>query len=106
MEIFKARPGVVLTEIAGEYVIIAVKALMDTCPYVMQINESSAFLWKRLESGADLDELVSAVSEEFELDDPDAAREAIREFVQQMADLNYLTVKKQEDYHDEDEKEK
>lgn len=92
MERFKTRPGVVLTEIAGEYVLVTAKALLDTCPYVAQINESSAFLWKRMEVGASLDELESAVAEEYELEDPTAAREAIRSFVQQMADMNYLIV--------------
>ena len=88
--IYKTRPGVVLTEIAGEYVLVAAKALLDTCPYVTQINESYAFLWKRMESGAALDELESAVAEEYELEDPAAAREAIRSVVQQLADMNYL----------------
>ena len=92
MTSYKTRPGVVLTEIAGEYVLVAAKALLEECPYVTQINESSAFLWKQMESGASLDELVSAVAEEYELEDPAAAGEAIRGFIQQMADMNYLIV--------------
>ena len=92
MTSYKTRPGVVLTEIAGEYVLVAAKALLDICPYVTQINESSAFLWKRMESGASLAELESTVAEEYELEDPAAVREAIRGFVQQMADMHYLIV--------------
>ena len=92
MTSYKTRTGVVLTEIAGEYVLVAAKALLGECPYVTQINESSAFLWKQMESGASLDELVSAVAEEYELEDPAAAGEAIRGFIQQMADMNYLIV--------------
>ena len=92
MTSYKTRPGVVLTEIAGEYALVAAKALLEECPYVTQINESSAFLWKQMESGASLEELVNAVAEEYELEDPAAAGEAIRGFIQQMADMNYLIV--------------
>ena len=90
MERYKTRPGVVLTEIAGQYLLVAAKSLLDGCPYVTQINESSAFLWKRMETGANLKELEKAVEEEYELEDPAAAAEAIRGFVQRMADMNYL----------------
>lgn len=87
---YRTRDGVVLTEVCGQYLLVSAEAIREFCPYVTQINESSAFLWKQLESGASLDELESAVAEEYELEDPAAAGEAIRGFVQQMADMNYL----------------
>ena len=90
--IYKTRPGVVLTEIAGEYVLVAAKMLLDTCPYVTQINESSAFLWSQMETGASLEQLSEAVSKEYEIEDHDAADEAIRAIVQQLQDMNYLLV--------------
>ena len=55
MTVYKGRPGVVLTEIAGEYVLVAAKALKGECPYVMQLNETSAFLWRQLGSGMSLE---------------------------------------------------
>ena len=96
MEIFKSRPGVVLTEIAGEYVLVAARSLLKQCPYVTQINESSAFLWRQLEKGASLKDLQSAVAEEYELDDAEEANAAIGAFVQQMKDLNYLLTEESE----------
>ena len=90
MTVYKTRPGVVLAEIAGEYVLVSAKALFEQCPYVTQINETSAFLWERLEGGATLETLLSAVAEEFELDDPEAARASILDFIHQMSELNFL----------------
>ena len=87
---YKTRPGVVLTQIAGEYVLVAAKALLDICPYVTRINETSAFLWRKLEQGAAMQELEAAVAEEYEVEDPGAAREAIEGFIHQMNELNYL----------------
>jgi len=90
MEIIKTRTGVVLTEIAGEYVLIAARSLLKECPYVTQINETSAFLWRCLENGCDVDTLFSKVAEEYEIDNKDSVKDAIMSFVQQMRDLNYI----------------
>ncbi len=92
MERYRTRPGVVLTEIAGEYLLVSVKALLDTCPYLTQLNESSAFLWRLLEDGADPDELAAAVAAEYELDNPEEAMEDIRGFLQEMTEMNYITT--------------
>ena len=97
MTSYKTRPGVVLTEIAGEYVLVAAKALLGTCPYVTQINESSAFLWRQLEQGADLAQLESAVAAEYEIEDLASAREAIEGFLEQMKELHYLLTEETEE---------
>ena len=90
MTIYKTRPGVVLTELGGEYALVAVKSLYKVCPYITQINESSAFLWRQMEQGTDMDRLMAAVSDEYELDDPNAARAEIEAFIRQLKELKYI----------------
>ena len=90
MSVYKTRRGVVLTEICGEYVLIAAKALLDRCPYLTQINESSAFLWKRMMNGATLEELVIAVEDEYEILDVDETKTAIDNIIKNMMEMNYL----------------
>ena len=90
MTVYKTRRGVVLTEICGEYVLIAAKALLDRCPYLTQINESSAFLWKRMMNGATLEELVIAVEDEYEILDVDEIKTAIDNIIKNMMEMNYL----------------
>lgn len=90
MDKYVTRPGVVLTEICGEYVLVAAKELLDTCPYVTQLNDSSAFLWEKLTAGADADGLFEAVQAEFDIDDPAVIRQAIEDFIRQMNEMNYL----------------
>ena len=53
MERYKTRVGVVLTRVCGEWLLVSAAALKDLCPFVTVINESSAFLWNRLQSGAE-----------------------------------------------------
>lgn len=90
MTVYKTRRGVVLTEICGEYVLIAAKALLDRCPYLTQINESSAFIWKRMLNGATLEELVIAVEDEYEISDVDETKTAIDNIIKNMMEMNYL----------------
>ena len=92
---YKTRPGVILTSICEEYVLVAAKSLLPSCPYVTEINETSAFLWKNLVSGATLAQLEAAVTDAYEVDDLSQVREAISGFVQQMMELNYLLSEEQ-----------
>ena len=87
---YRTRPGVVLTSICGEYVLVAAKAVRDTVPAYAQLNDSSAFLWRLLEAGSEEEPLEKAVMEEYEIEDPAAARSAIESFIAQMLDSGYL----------------
>ena len=98
---YKTRPGVVLTSICGEHVLVAAGMLRDLCPYVTELNETSAFLWERLRCGADLNGLMAALGEEYELDDPNTAKVAVEAFLRQMLELNYLLPEEQGDDHEE-----
>lgn len=82
--------GVVLTSICGEFSLVCATALRKSLPPVAQLNESSAFLWRLLESGADKGELEKAVMAEYEIDDAEEARSAINAFLDQMLQAGYL----------------
>lgn len=90
MNRYRTRPGVVLTEICGEHMLVSARAVAHDCPFVTHINESSAFLWEKLKNGADEDELMEAVAKDFELEDPEELREAIRGLIRQLLDLKLL----------------
>lgn len=94
---YKTRTGVVLTEIAGEYVLVAAKALLSECPYVTQLNETSAFLWRQLEHGTTLENMESAVAKEYEIENPEEARIAIEIYLKQMMELHYLKTEETEE---------
>ena len=90
MSKFRTRPGVVLTNICGEYALVTARALVRDCPFVTQINDSSAYLWEKLREGSDEDGLMAAVEAEFDVDDPVVLRGAIRDFLNQMLELKLL----------------
>lgn len=98
---YKTRPGVVLTAICGEHVLVAASTAQEFCPYVTEINETSVFLWERLRHGADLDDLMEALGEEYDLDDLAAARESVETFLRQMLEMHYLLPEEQGENHEE-----
>ena len=90
MKRYKTRPGIVLTSIAGQYVLVAVKSLRSICPYSAQVNETTAFCWRMLEEGTDFESLLAGLSEEYEIDDMETARADLTELLEQMISANYL----------------
>lgn len=90
MKKYRTRPGIVLSEICGEYLLVSAREAREHCPYILQINETSAFLWKQMKDGADISKLIEAVSEEYEVERPDEAKAAIEAFLKQMVEMEYL----------------
>lgn len=87
---YRIKPGIVLTSICGEYLLVSAKAMRQEVPYLTQVNESSGFLLRLLEKGATLAELEQAVQEEYEIADRAEAQAVIETFVQQMLSSGYL----------------
>ena len=90
MTIYQTIPGVVQTSIAGEYLLVAAKEAREHCPYVTEINESSAFLWRQLKTGCSLEGLLFAVSEEYEVGDIEEIRPVVEDFIREMLELGYI----------------
>ena len=96
MQRYKTKTGIILSEICGEYVLIAAKSLLKECPFVTVINESAAVMWKAMINGAGKTDLKKALKEEYEIEDEELLEQAIQEFVGQMIKLHYLEVTKEE----------
>ena len=90
MERYRIRPGVVLTSVCGESYLVAAKAAQKQCPYFSQLNDSSAFLWRKLSDAMTAEELTRVVLAEFEVEDPASLQGVINRFLSQMVELGYL----------------
>ena len=77
----KIKSGFMLRSIAGCKVVVSVGNRTLDFNGIINLNDTGAFLWERLEKGATEDELVSAVLENYEEVDEPLARESVREFV-------------------------
>ena len=62
-----------LREVAGEHMVVSTGADENAFNGVIMLNGTGAFLWKLLENGAERDELIAEVLNEYEVDEATAA---------------------------------
>ena len=86
----KTRPGVVLTTVGGQYVLVAARAAREFCPVTTRINETAAFCWRVLEGGADADALAAALAAEYKVEDAASLRSDAEDLIAQLEQNGYL----------------
>lgn len=68
----KISSDFVLREIAGEYIVIPTGEKALKLNGLITINETGVFLWRLLQSGAEKEELLSALTAEFDVEEKQA----------------------------------
>ncbi len=84
----KIKPGFILKTVAGETVALPTDGVTDL-DMMISLNHSARFLWEKLTVGAEEDELVAALLEEYEVDEP-TARASVRAFIAKLQENNFL----------------
>lgn len=80
----KIKPGFEIQTVCGQHLILAVGEENVDFSKMIYINETSLFIWNKLNEGVDtVDALVDAVTSEYDVDS-DTARKDIEEFLGQM----------------------
>ena len=64
----KIKQGFVLRKVAENYIVVPVGEMAKKFNGVIKLNESSAFMWKKLEQGIEFNDLVKAVTDEYDVD--------------------------------------
>lgn len=85
----KIKEGFVLREIAGSYIVVAVGEAVKTFNGVINLNESSALLWRALEKGADEEQLVQALLDEYDVS-VDIAKRDVNRFISTLTEGGLL----------------
>lgn len=77
----KINENFVLREVAGSWVVIPIGEKSVDFNGMMNLNETGVFLWRELEKGAEKEELVSAMTGEYDVSTEIAAKD-IDEFIE------------------------
>lgn len=67
----------ILREIAGEYVLVPTGETAQTFNGMLTLSPSAAFIWEHLEKVNSLEEMISSILDEFEIDETTARTETI-----------------------------
>ena len=73
----KIKNGFVVREIAGQCIVVALGEASKSFNGMIRLNETGTFIWSMLEKGAEIDDIVNAVVEEY-----DAKLETVRSDVE------------------------
>lgn len=85
----KIKENFVLKEIAGSYMVVPVRTRAVDFSGIIKLSESGAFLWKILENGADREELVKALLDEYAVDEATASADVDR-FVSKLNEADLI----------------
>ncbi len=86
----KTKSGFMLRSIAGCKVVVSVGKRTLDFNGIINLNDTGAFLWERLEQGATEDELVKAILENYTDVDEATARQSVVNFVKTLCDAGCL----------------
>ena len=84
----KLKDGFILRSVAGETVVLPTGNTTDF-DVMITLNETGRFLWERLASGAEKEELVKALLGEYDVTEERAAK-SVGEFVARLKELDFL----------------
>lgn len=84
----KLKSGFLLRQVAGQCFVIPSGDHLNL-DMIITLNDTGRFLWERLESGAQEDELAAALAGEYEVAE-DRARESVIRFVKQLEEHGFL----------------
>ena len=76
----KIKDGFMLRQIAGSWVVVPLGQRVVEFNGLMTLSESGALIWKKLETGAELDELIQLILAEYDIDEV-TARNDVEEFI-------------------------
>lgn len=91
MKNIQVRQGIVLLNVCDEYMLVATREARGEVPFVLHINEVSAFYWEQLEKNSDPKELAKAACIKYNMT-PQKAIQAVQIFLQQMMKRGYVTI--------------
>lgn len=91
----KTNSEYMLREIAGEAVLIPTGSASQQLNGMIRLTDTAAFIWKQVDTAADLEEIVARVRDEFDVDEEIARRDIygflrelyIRDIVQDIPEL-------------------
>ncbi len=85
----KIKDGFILREVSGSYIVVAVGDAVKNFNGMINLNETSAFLWKRLEKGCSKEELLAALLSEYDVQ-KDVAEQHLDKFISRLTEANLL----------------
>ena len=86
----KIKNGFVAREIAGQYVVVALGQASKIFNGIIKLNDSAKFIWDMLVKGAEKEEIVDALLNEYEGVEAAVVEADVENFINQLKGANIL----------------
>ena len=86
----KIKNGFIVKELAGQYVVVALGQASKIFNGIIKLNDSAKFIWDKLAVGAEKEDVVNALLEEYEGVDRETAERDFDNFVNKLKGANIL----------------
>lgn len=86
----KIKEGFVVKELAGQHVVVALGAANKIFNGIIKLNDSAKFIWEKLAVGAEKEDVINALLEEYEGVDRATAEADFDNFAEQLKGANIL----------------
>lgn len=88
----KIADGYMLKQIAGNYVVIPIGQNIVDYKSMLHLNETGAFIWRKLEADSSYDNLVNDLMIEYEAEQEESSiiKSDLNEFIAQMKSMKLL----------------
>lgn len=84
------REGIVLRNVCGEWLLIAVGEAARHCMYVRQINDTLAYYWQLIAQGKSTEEIVKAAQTYYDAP-AETIEKDVHDLIEQLYGMHYLT---------------
>lgn len=85
----KVKNGFVLRQVVGSWMIVPIGEQAAAINGIISLNETAAAIWKCLEKGSTLENIVETLCNEFEVE-KEEAEEAVNEFIAELKEKDIL----------------
>lgn len=85
----RIKDGFILREVAGKVIVVSVGEMAMKFQGMITLNSTAAFLWRRAEKEFTKEDLVKALTDEYDVSDEDAGK-AVDNFVETLSKENLI----------------
>ena len=85
----KIKGEFVLRELAGDYILVPIGPSALELNGMITLNEIGVYIWKKLESGCNYDQLLTDITDEYDVTH-DVAKRDLDEFLLQLQQANIV----------------
>ena len=86
----RIRPGIILTHVCGQSLLVAAYEARQYCPYVTILNETGEVIWNNLVEQKSITEIIKYVSEIFDIPNDIDVKKMINIYIDQLYENGYI----------------